>query len=157
VDFAAIRVQDVVANHLSRLIMDIIVDAIPIAQTFLDEQLMCIAQYLTTWFANIVNYFVTSQMPLHWGQQYKSKFLAMVKYILRDDPYLFQYFPDHIIRGVFLSITNPMTSPFVMIMPPEAISVLKRPLQRFYSMDFTGRPFSETLISTVPPVSVAKS
>jgi hypothetical protein len=47
--------------------MDFTKDATPISETFLDEQLMYIAYTLAPWFADIVNYHVTSQMPLHWG------------------------------------------------------------------------------------------
>jgi hypothetical protein len=64
--------ENVVADHLSRLTMGYTED--------------------------IVNYLVTDQMPLHWGQQDKFKFLAMVKYFFWDDPYLFKYCPDQIIR-----------------------------------------------------------
>jgi hypothetical protein len=41
--------------------------------------LMHIAHTHSPWFADIVNYLVTGQMPLHWGRQDKSKFMAMVK------------------------------------------------------------------------------
>jgi hypothetical protein len=90
--------ENVVADHLSRLIVDFTEAAIPISETFLDEQLMHIAHNPKPWFADIVNYLVTEQMPLHWGQQDKSKFLAMVKHFFWDDPYLFKYCPDQIIR-----------------------------------------------------------
>jgi hypothetical protein len=55
-------------------------DAIPISETFLDEQLMHIAHNPAPLYADIVNYLVTDQMPLHWGRQDKFKFLSMVKY-----------------------------------------------------------------------------
>jgi hypothetical protein len=90
--------ENVVADHLSRLTLDYTKDAIPISETFPDEQLMHIAQNPAPWFADIVNYLVTGQMPLHWGRQDKFKFLAMVKYFFWDDPYLFKYCPDQIIR-----------------------------------------------------------
>ena len=83
---------------MSRLIVDYIKDVTPIFETFRDEQLMHIAHNSTPWFSDIVNYFVTSQMPLHWGQQDKFKFFAMVKYFLWDDPYLLKYCPNQIIR-----------------------------------------------------------
>jgi hypothetical protein len=86
--------ENVVADHLSRLTLDYTEDAIPISETFPDEQLMHIAQNPAPWFAYIVNYLVTGQMPLHWGRQDKFKFLAMVKYFFWDDPYLFKYCPD---------------------------------------------------------------
>jgi hypothetical protein len=88
----------VVADHLSRLTIDFTEDAIPISETFPDEQLMHIAHNPTPWFPDIVNYLVTGQMPLHWGQQDKLKFLSKVKTFLWNDPYLFKYCPDQIIR-----------------------------------------------------------
>jgi hypothetical protein len=90
--------KNVVADHLSKLTMDFTEDVTPISETFSDEQLMHIAHNPTPWFANIVNYFVTGQMPLHWGQQDKIKFLSKVKTFLWDDPYLFKYCPNQIIR-----------------------------------------------------------
>jgi hypothetical protein len=90
--------KNVVADHLSRLTVDITEDATPISETFPDEQLMHIAHDPTPWFADIVNYLVTSQIPLHWGQQDKLKFLSIVKNFFWDDPYLFKYCLDQIIR-----------------------------------------------------------
>jgi hypothetical protein len=84
----------VVADHLSRITVDFTEEATPISETFPDEQLMHIAHTPLPWFADIVNYLVTGQMPLHWGRQDKSKFMAMVKYFFWDDPYLFKYCPD---------------------------------------------------------------
>jgi hypothetical protein len=60
--------------------------------------LMHIAHTPSPWFADIVNYLVTGHMPLHWGRQDKSKFMVMVKYFFWDDPYLFKYCPDQIVR-----------------------------------------------------------
>jgi hypothetical protein len=61
--------KNMVADHLSRLIVDFTEDTIPISKTFPDEQLMHIALTFALWFADIVNYLVTDQMHLHWGQQ----------------------------------------------------------------------------------------
>jgi hypothetical protein len=58
--------ENVVADHLSRLIVDFNEDIVPIAETFPDEQLMHITQIPAPWFANIVNYLVTNQIPSHW-------------------------------------------------------------------------------------------
>jgi hypothetical protein len=90
--------ENVVADHLSKLTMDYTEDTTPIYETFPDEQLMHIARNPAPWYADIVNYLVTGQMPLHWGQQDKLKFLSMVKTFFCDDPYLFKYCPDQIIR-----------------------------------------------------------
>ena len=86
--------ENVVADHLSRLIGDFTKATIPISKIFPNEQLIHIDHNPAPWFADIVNYLVTDQMPLHWGRQDKSKFLAMVKQFFWDDPYLFKYFPD---------------------------------------------------------------
>jgi hypothetical protein len=69
----------VMANHLSRLTMDFIEDATPISETFPNEQLMHVAHTPAPWLADIVNYLVTREMPLHLGQQDKLKFLSKVK------------------------------------------------------------------------------
>jgi hypothetical protein len=88
----------VVVDHLSRLIEGYTEDATPISKTFPDEQLMHIAHNPAPWFVDIMNYFVTGQMPLHLGRQDKFKFLAMMKYFFWDDLYLFKYCLDQIIR-----------------------------------------------------------
>jgi hypothetical protein len=75
--------KNVVADHLSRLTVDYTEDTRPISQTFPDEQLLHIAHNLTPWFADIVNYLVTSQLPQQWGQQDRSRFLSMAKHISR--------------------------------------------------------------------------
>jgi hypothetical protein len=76
--------ENVVADHLSRLTVDFNEDAMPIAETFPDEQLMHISQTLAPWFADIVNYLVTSQMPSHWPRHDRSKFLVEVKHFFRQ-------------------------------------------------------------------------
>jgi hypothetical protein len=53
----------VVADHLSRLIIDFTEAAIPISETFPYKQLMHIAHNPTPWFTDIVNYLVTGQLP----------------------------------------------------------------------------------------------
>jgi hypothetical protein len=90
--------ENLVADHLSRPIVDYNEDTLPVAETFLDEQLMHVAQISAPWFADIVNYLVTGQMPLHCTKQDRLKLLAKVKHFFWDDPYLFKYCPDQIIR-----------------------------------------------------------
>jgi hypothetical protein len=100
--------ENVVADHLSRLTMDYTKDVTPISETFLNEQLIHIAHNPAPWYVNIVNYLVTGQMPLHWGQQDKLKFLSKVKTFFWDDPFLFKYYFDQIIRRCIPGLTNPM-------------------------------------------------
>jgi hypothetical protein len=139
--------ENVVADHLSRITVDFTEETTPISETFLDEQLMHIAHTPSPCFADIVNYLVTGQMPLHWGRQDKSKFMAICSSIV-------------LIRSLgdaSLSLTNPMSSPFAMIMLVEATLVQKRPLQRFCSVDLIGQPSSKMLTLIVSRVSTVKS
>jgi hypothetical protein len=143
--------ENLVANHLSLLIVDYNEDTLPIAKTFPNEQLMHVPQIYTTWFADIVNYLVTGQMHAHWTKQDRLKLLAKVKHFLWDNPYLFKYCPDQIIRRCIPE--NDQSS----VISAEAILVLARPLQRFYNVDSIGLPFFVTPTLIVQLVSGAKS
>jgi len=90
--------ENVVAGHLSRLTIDFTEDAVLIVETFPDEQLMHISQTHAPWFADIVNYLLTRQMPSHWTRHDRSKFLAEVIHFFWDDAYLFRDCPAQIIR-----------------------------------------------------------
>jgi hypothetical protein len=72
--------ENVVVDHLSKLVVDFNEDVVLIVKMFPDEQLMHISQIAAPWFADIVNYLVTAQMPSHWTKQDRSKFLIGVKY-----------------------------------------------------------------------------
>ena len=59
-------VEDVVADHLSRLTFeDHSTSSTPIQDSFLDEQLMAVKAL--PWYADIVNYLVTGQIPEQWS------------------------------------------------------------------------------------------
>jgi hypothetical protein len=137
--------ENVVADHLSRLTMDYTEDATPISETFPDEQLLHIAQNPAPWFADIVNYLITDQMPLHWGQQDKLKFLSKVKTFLWDDPYLFKYCPDQIIRRCIHEFDQTNVISFCHDHTYGGHLVQTRPLQRFCSVEFIGPPCLQTL------------
>ena len=89
-------VENVVADHLSRLVPESNSHGIPIGDSFPDEQLFALVHY--PWYADIVNYLVTGQIPAQWTSQQKKKFLIDIKKYYFDDPYLFKYCPDQIMR-----------------------------------------------------------
>ena len=89
-------VENVVADHLSRLVPESNSHGIPIGDSFPDEQLFALVHY--PWYADIVNYLVTGQIPVQWTSQQKKKFLTDIKKYYFDDPYLFKYCPDQIMR-----------------------------------------------------------
>ncbi|KAH9745636.1 hypothetical protein KPL70_004147 [Citrus sinensis] len=88
--------ENVVADHFSRLHFDTITESLPLNESFSDEQLMNVE--VLPWYADIVNYLVTGKLPEHWTKQDKAKFFAEIKNFFWDDPYLFKYCADQIVR-----------------------------------------------------------
>ena len=89
-------VENVVADHLSRLVPESYSHGIPIGDSFPDEQLFALVH--CPWYADNVNYLVTGQIPSQWTSQQKKKILTYIKKYYFDDPYLFKYCPDQIMR-----------------------------------------------------------
>ncbi|XP_057487288.1 uncharacterized protein LOC130773354 [Actinidia eriantha] len=95
-------VENVVADHLSRLPTDgDAQDHLPINEHFPDEQLFyahTVTQFMTPWYADIANYLATGKIPSHWSSIDRKKFFRHVRYFSWEDPYLFKYCPDQVIR-----------------------------------------------------------
>lgn len=89
-------VENVVADHLSRLQFEDPTPSLPIVDMFPDEQLLVVSS--TPWFADIVNYLATGFLPPHWSPQERRRFLHEVRMFSYDDPYLFKYCQDQIVR-----------------------------------------------------------
>ena len=70
-------VENVVADHLSRLVPVSNYEGLPIGDTFSDEQLFALVH--CPWYADILNYLVTGQIPPQWTSQQKRKFLVDIK------------------------------------------------------------------------------
>jgi hypothetical protein len=85
---------------LSRLTIDLRSDITPIDDYFPDESLLFISTM--PWFANIVNFLVSGQLPAYWSTQDKRKFLNEVENFYWDDLYLIKYCPDQIFRRCIL-------------------------------------------------------
>ena len=60
-------VENVVADHLSRLVSKTTSEGLPIGDTFLNEQLFALVH--CPWYTDIVNYLVTGQIPSQWTSQ----------------------------------------------------------------------------------------
>ena len=58
-------VENVVADHLSRLAIMHNSHGLPINDDFLDESLMFLVK--TPWYAHIANYLVTGEIPSEWN------------------------------------------------------------------------------------------
>ena len=84
-----------VADHLSRLTIEN-EEKREISDTFPDEEILSILE--TPWYADIVNYLVTEHIPNHWSKDKNERFKSKLKFYFWDEPHLFKYCPDQIIR-----------------------------------------------------------
>ena len=77
-----------VVDHLSRLAPESTSHALPIGDSFPDEQLFALVH--CPWYADIVNYLVTSQIPPQWTSQQKKEifWLTLRNIILMTHIYL---------------------------------------------------------------------
>jgi hypothetical protein len=89
-------VENVVADHLSRLTYEFHEDGLPINEKFPDEQLFMIDE--TPWYADIANFLATGTFPPSFTPLDKKKFLREVRNFFWEDPYVFKYCKDQIIR-----------------------------------------------------------
>ena len=69
--------ENVIADHLLRLPLEPS-DEVLLNENLPDEQMLSISQI--PWFADIVNYLITGEIPTHWSKQDQSRFLSEVKY-----------------------------------------------------------------------------
>uniref|UniRef100_A0A2N9FJE9 Integrase catalytic domain-containing protein n=1 Tax=Fagus sylvatica TaxID=28930 RepID=A0A2N9FJE9_FAGSY len=90
------RMEWRMADHLSKLTFEEVKEEIPIRDSFPDEQLFAITKL--PWYAHIVNYLVKGFIPETWTAQDRRKFFVEVRNFYWDDPYLFKYCPDQILR-----------------------------------------------------------
>ncbi|WJZ91111.1 hypothetical protein VitviT2T_010214 [Vitis vinifera] len=89
-------VENVVADHLSRLNIAHDTHGLPINDDFPEESLMLVEE--VPWFAHIANYLVTGEIPSEWSSQDKKNFFAKVHAYYWEKPFLFKYCADQIIR-----------------------------------------------------------
>ncbi|WKA10547.1 hypothetical protein VitviT2T_028112 [Vitis vinifera] len=90
------RVENVVADHLSRLAIAHNSHVLPINDEFPEESLMLLEK--TPWYAHIANYLVTGEVPSEWKAQDKKHFFAKIQAYYWEEPFLFKYCVDQIIR-----------------------------------------------------------
>ncbi|RVW27011.1 Retrovirus-related Pol polyprotein from transposon 17.6 [Vitis vinifera] len=89
-------VENVVADHLSRLVIAHNSHPLPINDDFPEESLMFLVK--TPWYAHIANYLVTGEIPSEWNAQDRKHFFAKIHAYYWEEPFLFKYCADHIIR-----------------------------------------------------------
>ena len=90
--------ENVVADHISRILVEHTIGIDEVKEKFSDEQLFAISSSRPPWFAHIVNYLSTGQVPSHWTKQEKDRFFSQIKHYFWEEPELFKYCPDQVIR-----------------------------------------------------------
>ncbi|RVW80776.1 Retrovirus-related Pol polyprotein from transposon 17.6 [Vitis vinifera] len=89
-------VENVVADHLSRLAITHNSHVLPINDDFPEESLMLLEK--APWYAHIANYLVTGEVPSEWKAQDRKHFFAKIHAYYWEEPFLFKYCADQIIR-----------------------------------------------------------
>ncbi|RVW68918.1 Retrovirus-related Pol polyprotein from transposon 17.6 [Vitis vinifera] len=89
-------VENVVADHLSRLAIAHNSHVLPINDDFPEESLMLLEK--APWYAHIANYLVTGEVPSEWKAQDRKHFFAKIHAYYWEEPFLFKYCADQIIR-----------------------------------------------------------
>ncbi|CAN6580885.1 unnamed protein product [Malus baccata var. baccata] len=89
--------ENVVADHLSRMVHEEHEHNVPIPETFPDEQLLSI-EVSEPWYADLVNYIVSKQVPSTLTKHQCDKLQKDARFYVWDDPYLWKYCSDQILR-----------------------------------------------------------
>ncbi|RVW57979.1 Retrovirus-related Pol polyprotein from transposon 17.6 [Vitis vinifera] len=82
-------VENVVADHLSRLAIAHNSHVLPINDDFPEESLMLLEK--TPWYAHIANYLVTGEVPSEWKAQDRKHFFAKIHAYYWEEPFLFKF------------------------------------------------------------------
>nr|KYP54479.1 Retrovirus-related Pol polyprotein from transposon 17.6 [Cajanus cajan] len=91
--------QNLVVDHLNRIERAEDEDTLPIQDDFPDDHLLTISvPSPTPWFANIVNYLVASIFPPLASRAHIDKLKSDAKHYFWDDPYLWKFCSDQVIR-----------------------------------------------------------
>ena len=148
-----------VADHLSRLSSyETIIDESPINEFFADENLFCagtVSYIGSPWYADIANYLATSQIPSHWSKLDKQKFLRNVRTFFRDDPYLFKYCPDQIVRRCIPDHEIPSVINFCHALACGGHFSSKKTTAKILQCGFYGPPCSKMFMPSVLHVTDA--
>ena len=90
------RVENVVADHLSRLTIAHNTHSPPINDEFLEESLLLVE--ITPWYAYIANFLAIGEIPAEWKAQDKKHIFAKIHSYYWEEPFLFKYCANQIIR-----------------------------------------------------------
>ena len=87
--------ENVVADHLSHLIQE--EDLLPLKEDFPDKQLLATTSS-TPWYTDIVNFLTSQLIPNDLSRAKKGKLKRIAQQYVWDDPYLWKYYAEQLIR-----------------------------------------------------------
>ena len=92
--------ENVVADHLSRLTIAYNTHNPPINDGFPEESLLLVEK--TPWYAHIANYLAIGELPADWKAKDKKFFFTKIHSYYSEEPFLYKYYADQIIRRCVL-------------------------------------------------------
>ncbi|XP_027151296.1 uncharacterized protein LOC113751471 [Coffea eugenioides] len=95
--------ENLMADHLSRLLTNR--EDLPLRESFPEEQLLAIDASVP-WYADIVNFLVTNQLPAGWPKANRDKLKSDAKHYIWDDPYLWRQCSDQVLRRMPKAIVS---------------------------------------------------
>ena len=129
-----------VADHLSRIPNAPIIQA-PINEDFSDEHILAI--FKEPWYADIVNYLTTGQLPADWTKQDQYRFFTQGTSSGKNCIFL-SIIPTKLLDDAYQRKNRGVCSGFTMILHAEDTSVPARLQRRFYKVGFTSPLCSKT-------------
>ena len=127
--------KNLVFDHLSQIIVDR--KEPPLHDTFLDEHLFSLKNQ-TPWYANIVNYLVTSEFPSDFSRAQKNKLRHDSQFHVWDNLYLWKHCFDQIIRRCIPSCEIESILEFCHSHAYGGHFGPKRTVQKVLDVDFSG-------------------
>jgi hypothetical protein len=147
--------KNIVADHLSKLMIDSTSDITSSDDYFPDEYSLSIASI--PWSANIDNFLALGFLPAHLDTQNKRKFLSDVQNFYWDDLYLFKYCPNQIYQRCILD--NEVSS-VIKFCHSEACGghfLSTKTIAKILQCGFIGPPCSRTHMHFAKPVKIVRS
>ena len=95
-------VENFVVDHLSRLTIAHDTHNPPINDEFLEESLLLVEK--APWYAHVVNYLATGELPADWKAQDNKFFFVKIQSYYWEEPFLYKYCADQIIRRCVLEV-----------------------------------------------------
>ena len=105
------------------------------------------------WFTEIANYLVAGVTPSHFTRAQIEKLKSYSKYYVLDDPCLWKFYSDQMIRHCVLDFEFESILSFVIVMHMVDTLVPNVQLGRYWTVVFIGLPYFEMLMSFADYVS----